>query len=400
MGINNSNASQIDVGSSTHTGVVRAENQDSIGRFEAHRAGETWNLLIICDGMGGHQGGSKASKVAVDAIGTMFMKEMSSGSPVSMTLSNSIKFANNEIQTAAKNSPNLQGMGTTCVMLAASEQQAWIAHVGDSRCYRIRPGEIDRLTNDHSNVQRLIDADMITESDARDHPDSTVLYRCLGVKPEVEVTVTGPIPVKEGDRFLLCSDGLHGFIEENIIGAFALMDEPQIATEKLIELANRRGGMDNVSVQILYRPGKHAPTHTFTPEKVVPRASSRTAKPSSGQRPSELLQPSWVKYRISLIGSAIGGVALTFAVGFLLAKFGIITLKLDPTYRITQSTTNEITKDIPPQLGPTFERTGGLPLPILSKPTEPSKQNDKLKAAQPETSDIHAPKRTINENVR
>lgn len=318
---------RIEVGAGTHTGVVREENQDSMGRFEAMRAGIPWTLLVICDGMGGHNGGSRASKIAVDTIGATFMKDAGSSDPLQMVLHRGIKAANEGIFTAAQSNPELTGMGTTCVALAISLDQAYLAHVGDSRIYRVRPGVIEALTTDHSNVQRLIDADMISAVDAKDHPESTTLYRCVGVKPDVSPTILGPISVTPGDRFLLCSDGLHGYIEENLVGAFTLMEEPQIATQKLIELANRRGGRDNVSVQIAYRTGGNPPSHKFRPDQITVRPANASPGPASDKKSSKGKNKALSSKAITLTLGIIAGIGLSVLALFLLSKSDTVKME-------------------------------------------------------------------------
>jgi hypothetical protein len=193
--------------------------------------------------------------------------------------------ANAAICAEAESHADLRGMGTTCAALAIRGSNAYIAHAGDSRIYRIRPGSIQRLTRDHSNVQRMVDAGMLTAEAARTHPDNNVLYKCLGTNAVFTPDARGPIPVLLGDRFLLCSDGLHGLVEEPIIAAMALMYDPETAVGKLIALAKSRGGHDNVSVQIVHQREANRNTNKFDPEKirVIPNDAPSTIP---GQNPA------------------------------------------------------------------------------------------------------------------
>ena len=327
MGILTRSSIEYEIGTATHAGMVRDENQDSIGRFEAQRGNSIWTLLVVCDGMGGHQGGSKASKMAVEHIGAAFLRDTPGQLPMGEILMAGIQGANAEIYAAAEASPDLLGMGTTCILLAVSGSEAYVAHVGDSRCYRIRPGVIERLTVDHSNVQRLVDAAMISEKEAHDHPEGSVLYRCVGVKSEVQPSVSGPISIKKGDRFLLCSDGLHGYVEENLIGAFALMEAPQAAAEKLLELANRRGGSDNVSVQILYRCGRHTPSHRFRPDAISVKSPVSPDRPQSSVSVHAESFVSKRKGVFALIGALVSGVLMSAAIVYGLMRMGIVSIQ-------------------------------------------------------------------------
>jgi hypothetical protein len=139
--------------------------------------------------------------------------------------------------------------------------------VGDSRVYRIRPGSVEQVTKDHSYVQRMIDSGILTPEQAEEHPDANMLMRCLGGRPDVEVDVIGPEPILAGDRYLLCSDGLWGQVNAVEIAAMSMAFPAQDAVNRLINLANERGGPDNISVQIYHQGDAHPPTGSFSPEK-------------------------------------------------------------------------------------------------------------------------------------
>ena len=261
------------IGGKTDVGATREENQDSIDYIQTPDG--AWTLLVVCDGMGGHADGKLASSMAVDLIGRRFT-ELSAAGDAREALRGAIVDANAAVYSASRESGQARGMGTTCAALAVRGDEAWIAHVGDSRVYRIRPGVVERMTRDHSAVQRMVDAGMITEDEARRHPESNVLIRSVGVRETVEPDVRGPEKILPGDRFLLCSDGLWNVVEDEVVAAMASMYEPQEAVEKLIALANDRGGPDNISVQIFERADGKGLAKEFEPKKF--RRAPKAAK--------------------------------------------------------------------------------------------------------------------------
>jgi PPM family protein phosphatase len=141
-------------------------------------------------------------------------------------------------------------MGTTCVALVLCGAEAFLAHVGDSRAYRLRGGALERLTVDHSFVAELVAAGALTEEEARAHEQRNVITRALGIRPEVEPTVTGPLAVEPGDVFVLCSDGLHDPVRDEEIAEALAGAAPLAAAERLVALARERGGPDNITVAV------------------------------------------------------------------------------------------------------------------------------------------------------
>jgi protein phosphatase len=257
-------SAKVFVGEGTDPGRVREENQDATSFYRT--SDDVWTLLIVCDGMGGHAGGRQAAAMASEGIGQEFANRVSSSAPVD-ALRDSIKVVNRKIVEHAEVNTELRGMGTTCVVLAVARNQAYVAHVGDSRVYRIRPGSVEQVTKDHSYVQRMIDSGILTPEQAEEHPDANMLMRCLGGRPDVEVDVIGPEPILAGDRYLLCSDGLWGQVNAVEIAAMSMAFPAQDAVNRLINLANERGGPDNISVQIYHQGDAHPPTGSFSPEK-------------------------------------------------------------------------------------------------------------------------------------
>ena len=273
------------VGSGTDRGIVREQNQDSIGFFQTKD--KEWLILLVCDGVGGHQGGEYASQLAVSTISKAFIEQLGH-LPPKVALEAAVLAAHAAILERGAQHKELKDMATTCAVLALKQNQAYIAHAGDSRIYRIRPNQVEHMTRDHSNVQRLVDSGFITLAEAKEHPENNILYQCLGGKSaRFTPDVQGPIAVEKGDRFLLCSDGLHGLVEDRIIAALALMYGPQEAVEKLITLAIDRGGTDNISVQIAHEMNAHPPTKKFRPEEITDLTSKRYERPSIDAQVSE-----------------------------------------------------------------------------------------------------------------
>lgn len=242
------NQTNLRVGAKSHTGNVRTENQDRMGRFISP-FGE---LYMVVDGMGGHKGGAAAAAMTVGGLET-HLRSVPPGASPEQALQIAAQKTNAEIyQKATDGDPETENMGATLVLALVTGTRLLIAHAGDSRAYLFRDGKLSRLMRDHSVVQRMIDHNILTEDQARDHPDSNVITRAFGQKPEIELEVSAPLDLKEGDAVLLCTDGLCGYVDdqtiERVIGGQS--DAQQIA-DALIDLALSVGGEDNVTVQFL-----------------------------------------------------------------------------------------------------------------------------------------------------
>lgn len=232
---------RFETASLSDVGRLRAENEDHFGEFT--RPGEI-RLLVVADGMGGHQGGATASRLAVEAVGRAFSDGDDQPEPL---LRAALETANACVHARAADAPALYGMGTTCVaLLLAPDGRGCVAHVGDSRAYRLRGGRLDALTSDHSVVAELVRRGVLSPSEALIHPRRNELLRSIGVEPSVAVD-TATLSVEPGDRFLLCSDGLCGVVPEDEI-AENLAGPVAGAARKLVDLANACGGPDNVTV--------------------------------------------------------------------------------------------------------------------------------------------------------
>ena len=236
----------------TDTGMRRANNQDSHSVVRASNS-ETWrqrgHLFMVADGMGAHAVGELASKLACDNIPFNYNKAKN-GTP-SEAITKAYKEVGALIHGRATANRDFQGMGTTCTTLLLLPDGALVAHVGDSRAYRVRRGRIDQLSFDHSMVWELMKRNLLPPDQASSAVPKNVITRSLGPDPNVEVDVEGPLAVEPNDVYLLCSDGLSGLISDPEIGAIAENFHPKDACRYLISLANLRGGQDNITVVTL-----------------------------------------------------------------------------------------------------------------------------------------------------
>ncbi|WP_394826836.1 protein phosphatase 2C domain-containing protein [Pendulispora albinea] len=226
-------------------------NEDACG----YRETTLGHLAVVCDGMGGHEGGREASQLALKTIFEVFERRPagppSPGEP-SRVLREAIEEANRQVYAIPTGDVSGSARpGATVVAVLHHGGGTEIAHAGDSRCYLIHGADIVQLTKDHSMVQQMVDAQLLTPEQAANHPDANRISRALGMKPEVEVELRPqPVPHVVGDVFVLCSDGLSDLVEPAEILRIAASPAAQAAGQ-LVDLANARGGHDNISVQVL-----------------------------------------------------------------------------------------------------------------------------------------------------
>jgi protein phosphatase len=239
----------------TDTGRQRNANEDSLFTRAP--------LFVVADGMGGAQAGEVASKTAAES----FDRELPQGPP-ERVLRETIEAANRTIHDHAANDPDLAGMGTTitAAIVDLEAEEVAIGHVGDSRAYRLRGNRFERLTRDHSLVEEMRRKGQLTDAQAEDHPQRSIITRALGPEPEVQVDLQ-TVPVQAGDVFLICSDGLTTMLGDEQIGRLlARATSMQSAVRALVDEANRAGGRDNITV-IAFRLGDpDAPAGASTPD--------------------------------------------------------------------------------------------------------------------------------------
>lgn len=236
-----------------HPGRVREENEDCVvTRSEL-------GLAVLADGMGGHQAGEVASRMAVDLIAEYFAHEQMSHRHADklQTLAEAIQKANTAIYQSAQINADYKGMGSTVVVAIFVGDQLCIGHVGDSRLYRWRRGHLEQLTKDHSVVQELVNRGLFTPEEARQSLAKNLVTRALGVDPTIEPDTAGAI-VERGDVYLLCSDGLTDVVTDEQIADILHRDADDLdaAAKDLVDSANEHGGPDNVSVILVGINGK------------------------------------------------------------------------------------------------------------------------------------------------
>lgn len=238
----------------TDPGMVRGHNEDAVF------ANPSLGLAILADGMGGYNAGEVASGMATTLLSTEFDKAFSATAPHTIDAGTGVPFAhrcilekvsatNSAIFNAAESQPQYAGMGTTLVTALFYDNCLTVAHIGDSRLYRLRGGEFGPVTRDHSLLQEQLDSGMISEEEARHSQNKNLVTRALGVDPEVE-TEMHDYDVQVGDIYLLCSDGLNDMVEDDEIQLTLQMlgANLELAATQLIQMANDNGGRDNVSV--------------------------------------------------------------------------------------------------------------------------------------------------------
>jgi len=269
----------------TDVGLVRSENQD-FGTYttpaeerESHPGGR---LLVVADGMGGHRGGATASRIAGETVKAQYLG--SEEDDIAAALRDALARANARIFTEAQANPDLRGMGTTTSALVVRNNNAWFAHVGDSRIYLIRDGAIKQLTEDHSLVASMVREGLLTSSEAENHPRRNVLQRSMGVGEDVEIDISDQLPVQEGDIFVLCRDGLHGLVKEPELLEIATTLPLEAAANEYVRRALDRGAPDNVTVIVarIVRPDE------LTDDTVIDRSRDTTKKVAAAPEESPL----------------------------------------------------------------------------------------------------------------
>ncbi len=245
----------------SHVGLLRRMNQDSV--YAGPR------LLAVADGMGGHAAGEVASAVAIAALAPL--DEDAPGADLLDALREAALSANDHLRDMVDGDGALEGMGTTLTAILSAGSRLGLLHIGDSRCYLLRDGELSQITHDHSLVQTLIDEGRITEEEASSHPQRSVITRVLDGRPDLELDLSVR-EVRAGDRYLICSDGLTGPVgSRDTLTAELSRADPQEAVDSLVQLALRGGGPDNITVIVADAVETEAEAH---PTPVVAGAAA------------------------------------------------------------------------------------------------------------------------------
>jgi serine/threonine protein phosphatase PrpC len=237
----------------TDVGRKRERNQDNV----THRVPQEEDILqdrgalfVVCDGMGGHAAGEIASQLGAETIRDAYYSAPEKD--IINALAHAVDQANHAIYSHAREHPELTGMGTTCVTLVLAGGRAYIVNIGDSRAYVVRNGKLRQVTQDHSWVAEQVRVGLLTEEQARSHSHRNVITRSLGTQPNVTADLFIET-MRDGDRLLLCSDGLHGYVDEAAIQReMTGQGEPGAAAKRLIDLANENGGPDNITALVIH----------------------------------------------------------------------------------------------------------------------------------------------------
>jgi serine/threonine protein phosphatase PrpC len=234
----------------TDVGMRREVNEDSFMILSAQ------NIWIVADGMGGHAGGQYASTITVDTVGRALVRRLAHAEQkagpdgainVAAVVEEAVREACAAVFDTARERPELTGMGSTVTAMLVYGDKAWFGHVGDSRAYLIRDGVIHQVTEDHSLVQEQVAAGLITAEQAKVSVMRNIITRSIGFERDVKVDV-GAVPLKRGDQFVLCSDGLTGHVDDEEILQIVSAEDRRRSPSVLIRLANERGGEDNSTV--------------------------------------------------------------------------------------------------------------------------------------------------------
>lgn len=244
----------IEVSGQSDIGCLRQNNEDSFGYWEPaddrnfERQGR---LAIVADGMGGYEGGQEASRLAVETLTSVYRSHESDDPQ--QALIDGLQAAHEAIRRYGIAHPELRGMGTTCTAIAIVHDGLHYVHVGDTRLYLIRDGQIQQVTRDHSYVGRLVEAGMISREEAETHPQRNILTAAVGTAPELMMDSPGhPEPLRPDDVLVICSDGLWGQVHDaEMLSAIENHKNLDDAGRELIELARQRGGPDNITVNLL-----------------------------------------------------------------------------------------------------------------------------------------------------
>jgi PPM family protein phosphatase len=275
-------------------GLVRTLNEDSVVWVtppEQEMADGRGSLALVADGMGGHAAGEVASALAADVIRRLFYDL---DGPIPRVLADAFTAANRAILEYAAEHPECKGMGTTCTVLAFHDGKAWLAHIGDSRAYLLRDAELTQLSQDQTLVAKLVSEGTLTQEEADHSPMHNVILQALGTSPNFKPIIgSRGLPLKEGDVFVLCSDGVCGLVPDAKIAETVSRLPPQEACRVLIEAALAAGGHDNASLGVFSVAARVEPetaSNSTTRRIKIPTATG--AQSASAGEPDRSTGPS------------------------------------------------------------------------------------------------------------
>jgi len=234
-------------------GRVRPRNEDFLGAFEPDDPAllqSRGRLFVVADGMGGHARGDVASRLAVERLGEAYYAA-GRAEPLPEALRVSVQIANEAVYREGRPPAAEAPMGTTLTALVIRDHDAFLAHVGDSRALLVRGRQIRQLTEDHSLVAELVRDGVLSAAEAERHPSAHVVLRALGLTEDVEIEVQGPLVLRSGDTLVLSTDGLTRLVRPHEIRRLAKIRPLRRACERLVSMANERGGPDNITLQVI-----------------------------------------------------------------------------------------------------------------------------------------------------
>ncbi|MGH9501484.1 MAG: Stp1/IreP family PP2C-type Ser/Thr phosphatase [Terriglobales bacterium] len=243
----------VELASLSDVGCQRENNEDRYSYWEPANDSDfpvKGRLAMVADGMGGYEGGQEASRIAVEVIEEVYANA-TTGDPRAWLL-DAFQAAHQGIQQYAEKYPDLHGMGTTCTAMVLLDHQLYFAHVGDSRLYLVRPSSISRLTHDHSYVSRLVANGILRAEEAESHPQRHILTAALGAGNSITPdSPAQPLALESGDALVLCTDGLWSLLTDGEIQSAVVGKGVAEICDTLVEGAKKRGGPDNITVQVL-----------------------------------------------------------------------------------------------------------------------------------------------------
>ena len=317
-------------------GMRRSNNQDAYSLLLASSI-EDWqrrgHVFVVADGMGAHAAGELASKMAADEVPHNYYKFREESSPDAIR--KTIRQVNEDIHRKGQANSEFHGMGTTAVTLILLPQGALVAHVGDSRAYRLRNGRLEQLTFDHSLLWEMSASGQFARDTLPNLVPKNIITRSLGPHKTVLVDLEGPYPLEIGDTFLLCTDGLSGQLKDEEIGAIMMALPPNEAAQVLIDLANLRGGPDNITVEVVRITGPAITWNGSAPPEPLALAPEKTG----ADGPPPINKKLWAVVLVALAAAVgltqLNGLAALAAlmVAGALATWGIVQ-RISPTAEV------------------------------------------------------------------
>jgi protein phosphatase len=271
LGPQDGGALEVEICLQTDPGLVRANNEDR-GVYKTPSnpevAAQKGTLVMVADGMGGASAGEVASELAIRLVPEFYY---SSTQPPALALKEALERASSEIHRTAQSDPELRGMGTTCVAVAILPPEVYMAYVGDSRLYLLRDQSFYQLSEDHSVVFEMVRKGILTRDQAKSHEERNVLSMSMGGRPEIQASFwEKPMVSHEGDRLLICSDGLHDLVSDTEMQAIIADAPVDRAVHNLIATANLRGGLDNITAALIhFRAAREPQTESRATREVM-----------------------------------------------------------------------------------------------------------------------------------